>query len=161
MRRTIFAALVLALLTAQGALAANVGFDLDIHVHDGAQQPAPVPLIVQEPPLFLVPPALGVAVAVGVPYDMFYLSGSYYLCRNNVWYVGTGYNGPWKGIKHDRLPPGLRKHKYEKIRYYRDEEYRHYREGRDHYRGKSFRPEKEEHGRGGGRHDNGKHKGLG
>ena len=45
--------------------------------------------------------------------------------------------------KYRSLPPGLRKHKFEKIREVRDREYRVYQADRDHYRGKRFRPDKE------------------
>jgi len=37
------------------------------------------------------------------------------------------------------LPPGIRKHRIEQIRSYRDREYRVYRKDRDHYRGRHFR----------------------
>jgi hypothetical protein len=41
------------------------------------------------------------------------------------------------------LPPGIRKHRIEQIRSYRDREYRVYRNDRDHYRGRNFRPDHE------------------
>lgn len=100
-------------------------------------------IVLSAPPEFILPPSLGFYVAVGIPYDMFYIGNTYYLYRDNNWYRGPNYGGPWRVIDRDRLPPGLRKHKYERIRYLRDEEYRAYREDHDHYRGRHFRPDKE------------------
>lgn len=126
---------------ASPALATDVGVDLNIHLGNRA----PAPIIVEEPPLFLVPATLGFHVAVGVPYDMFYLSGRYYLCRENAWYVAPAYGGPWAVVVHDRLPPGLRKHKFKELVAVRDAEYRRYRREDNHYRGKTFKPERARH----------------
>lgn len=104
---------------------------------------APPQIVISAPPEFILPPSLGFYVAVGIPYDMFYIGSTYYLYRDNHWYRGPHYGGPWRAVERRHLPPGLRKHKYERIRYLRDEEYRSYREDHDHYRGKHFRPDKE------------------
>jgi hypothetical protein len=135
----------------------------EVHVNVNVGIPAPVPIIVVEPPLFLVPPSLGFAVAVDA--DLFHIDNRYYSCRNGIWYVGPRFNGPWTGIRHDRLPRGLRKHKLEKVRAFRDEEHRQYRRDERGYRGHAFRPEHErdnEHGKGHGKNKgngkgNGKH----
>lgn len=127
--------------------AADVGFDLNVHL--GSRTPAPI--IVDEPPLFLVPPALGFYVAVGVPYDLFRIDGRFYLCKEKIWYVAPGYGGPWTAIQRDRLPPGLAKRRYAEIIALRNEEYGHYKRDREHYKGKSYRPgkaEKDGHGKG-------------
>lgn len=146
---------LVSLLTAAAspALAApDVGFDVNINVGNRPQVvvPAPPPVVVapprvviEEPPVFIVPPRLGFYVAVDVPYDVFLISGRYYLYDNDHWYRAPHYRGPWVAVKHKHLPPGLRKHKLERIRYYRDDEYRVYRTEHDHYRGKRFKPEKE------------------
>lgn len=105
--------------------------------------PVPPPIVLPVPPEFILPPALGVYVAVDVPDDLFYFGGVYYLYRHDRWYRADYYNGPWRNVKHRHLPPGLRKHKYERIRYYRDVEYRRYRDDHDHYRGRRFKPDKE------------------
>ena len=44
------------------------------------------PIVIAQPPDFLYPPELGFGVAVGVPYDMFYASGVYYVFRGGGWY---------------------------------------------------------------------------
>jgi hypothetical protein len=146
-KKTLHVLLAAALCGTSPTLAADVGFDLNVHI--GNRSPAPI--IVNEPPLFLVPPSLGFQVAVGVPYDMFLISGRYYLCKEKAWYVAPGYGGPWTGIQRDRLPPGLAKRKYAEIIALRNEEYGHYKRDRDQYKGKAYRPgkaEKEDHGKG-------------
>ncbi|WP_238379007.1 hypothetical protein [Geobacter metallireducens] len=104
--------------------------------------PAPR-VVIEEPPLFIAPPRLGFYVGVDIPYDIFYISGRYYLWQDNYWYRAPSYGGPWTVVNHRNLPPGLRKHKLERIRYYRDDEYRVYSHEHDHYRGKHFKPGKE------------------
>ncbi|HEY5975914.1 MAG TPA: hypothetical protein VIU41_14355 [Geobacteraceae bacterium] len=98
---------------------------------------------IQEPPDFILPSSLGFYIAVGLPYDLVYIDNRYYQYRNNVWYRAPHYRGPWTTVKYKHLPPGLRRHKVERIRYYRDEEYHVYQRERDHYHGRHFRPEKE------------------
>ena len=139
------------------AHASNVGVDLNVHVGAPpvvvpppvvvAPPPPPQRTVViediQEPPEFVYPSHLGFYVAVGVPYDMFYIGNTYYIFRDNVWYRGPHYRGPWRAVGYRALPPGLRRHRYERIRYYRDEEYRHFRDERERYHGRRFRPERE------------------
>ena len=126
--------------------AADVGVGVNINV--GNPPPvAPVyvnpPVVIEEPPVFVMPPALGFYVSVGVPYDMIFISDFYYLHRGDVWYRAPHYNGPWIVTPYKRLPPGIRKHRFERIRYYRDREYRRYRADEAHYGGRHFRPEKQ------------------
>lgn len=131
------------LLAPPALFAGDVGVNLNINVGHPAPvivAPAPVPVVVTEPPLFLVPPTLGFSVAVGVPYDMFFVDGRYYVYKGSRWYSGRDYDGPWTVIVRDRLPPKLRKHRYEKIVLIRDEEYHHYRRDRDRYHGRHYRP---------------------
>lgn len=110
---------------------------------DGIRIPLPpVPIIVPEPPLFLLPPQLGFRVAVDTPHDLFIVDSRYYICKDKLWYFGPGYNGPWKPISFDRLPPGLRKHRLDAIRSERDREHRRYREERDYDRKRAYRPER-------------------
>lgn len=152
MKKSFISAVLAATLAVSTAQAADVGFDLNIRV--GNQPPAvavPVPVpapapvvVIEEPPVFVYPPALGFYVAVGVPYDIVLVGNSYYLHRGDAWYRSGSYNGPWRVVKHKHLPPGLRKHRFERISKFRDEEYRAYRQERDHYRGRHFRPDKHE-----------------
>jgi len=98
------------------------------------------PAVLAQPPDFLYPPELGFGVAVGVPYDMFYLSGVYYIYRGGGWYRTSSYGGSWVRLRHRELPPELRRYKIARIHEFRDREYRGYSRDRDHYRGRFFRP---------------------
>lgn len=103
----------------------------------------PQPFVLTAPPQFIFPQALGIYVAVDVPYDIFYTGSTYYLFKDQQWHRAPYYNGPWRQINRHDLPPGLRKHKYERLRHYRDEEYRRYQADQHNYRGRHFKPEKE------------------
>src|SRR6266480_4992943 len=96
-----------------------------VHVNVNIGPPAPV--IVQAPPpmLFLSDP--GIYVAVGVPYDIFFMNGRYYYSYGDNWFWGPGYGGPWTYAGYSTLPPGLRKFKVRQLREYREREYRVYR----------------------------------
>jgi hypothetical protein len=147
---------VAVMFSASAAFAADVGFDL--HVSNRV----PAPIIVPEPPLFLLPPHLGFDVAVGVDFDMFHIDGRFYQCREGHWYVAPRYDGPWEGIGPKHLPPGLAKKRYTEIIRLRDAEYVRYRKEKDHYHGKTYRPGKSQHGQGNDHgHGNGKGKGKG
>ncbi len=135
------------------ACAGNVGVDFNLHVGDQPQQVVvqPAPVIVQPPVVsieqdvhFVYPPQLGFFVAVGVPYDLFFVQNSYYLCRDGRWFRAPGSHGPWAAAPFRDLPPGLRRHKLERIREYRRAEYDAYRRDGDHYHGKHFMTGKDE-----------------
>jgi len=97
-------------------------------------------LVFDEPPRFIYSRNLGFHVSVGVPYDIAYVNNGYYLYRGGSWYLAPAYYGPWSMVSQRRLPPGLRNHRYEQIRQYRDYEYRSYMRDRDHYRGTWHQP---------------------
>ena len=117
--------------------AANVGFSVKVNLSNASGQ-----VVMDEPPVFIEPSSLGFYVAVGIPYDMFFISSSYYMHKDGRWYVASSYNGPWAVIQYGRLPRGLRMHRYKQIISIRDQEYRSYQNDRDHYRGKQYRPER-------------------
>jgi len=151
MQRKILAGLIGLLLISAPLQASDVGFNINLSV---GNQPAPrvvraVPVVIEEPPMFLYPPQLGFAVAIGIPYDVVYLEGRYYLYDADIWHVSSRYNGPWVKVKHKHLPPGLRKHKYREIVECRDREYHSYRKASHdgHYRGKTHKPGKDKHKR--------------
>lgn len=159
--RAITTILVFALAVTAAAVsgaASNVGVDLNIHVGTPTPPPvvvAPPPPIypppppppprvaVPSPPVFVMPPSLGFYAAVGIPDDLFYLGGTFYLFQRNVWYSAPYYNGPWGVVPHKQLPPKLRKQGYDRIIQYRDREYQVYRAEQHHYRGHSFTPDRE------------------
>lgn len=101
------------------------------------------PIVISQPPDFLYPPELGFGVAVGVPYDMFYDGGIYYVYRGGGWYSTPSYGGNWTRMQPRQLPPELRRYKIARIHAFRDREYRGYLRDRDHYRGRYFHPGRE------------------
>lgn len=123
-----------------GQAEVNVNLNIGIPV---APVPLPQPFVLTAPPEFIFPQALGIYVAVDVPYDIFFTGKTYYLYKDQRWHKAPFYNGPWRQVNRNELPPGLRKHKYERIRHYRDEEYRRYRADQHDYHGRHFKPEKE------------------
>ena len=130
------------------AVSAHAGVNIGINI--GIPVPLPPNVVIQSAPEFIYQPQLGFHVSVGAPYDVIYLGNAYYLYNNGYYYRSHNYNGPWVGVEYNRLPPGLRKHRYEEIRRYRDKEYRKYNRNREHYRGSWHRPGevKREEGRG-------------
>lgn len=148
--RSILVSLVFAAVAAGGpAQAANVGFNVGINIGNlprvyasaptvyvpvsapayappppPVYAPAPPPMVIEERPEFVRLPELGFFAAVGVPYDLFYVSGRYYLTRGNTWYSAPNYDGPWVTARYRSLPWGLRRYPFERVRYYRDTEYR-------------------------------------
>jgi len=144
-------------LGASAAGAANVGVDVNVHLGNQPRQvvvPAPAApppqIVVREPAPpaivtieddvdFVYPAQLGFYVAVGVPYDLFYVRNNYYLCRDGRWFRASGSHGPWVATRYRELPPGLRRHDMERIRAYRSAEHDIYRHDRDRYRGRHFR----------------------
>jgi YXWGXW repeat-containing protein len=150
MKRIAVAVITLALLGLPLVQAGNAEVNVNINV--GAPPlplPPPLPfpepprIVLSAPPEFILPPALGFYVAVGVPHDIVFIDNTYYLYRDNRWFRAPYYNGPWRNVERRQLPPGLRKHKFERIRYYRDSEYNRYRGDHDRYRGRHFKPDKE------------------
>lgn len=103
------------------------------------------PVTIATPPDFLYPAELGFGVAVGVPYDMFYLNGIYFVYRGGGWYRTNTYGGHWVRVRHRDLPYAIRHHRIKRIHEYRDRDYRIYRHDRAHYRGRYFRPGAAEH----------------
>jgi hypothetical protein len=132
--RTLLAVAVVAVLLTSAAWG-EVNVDVNIRI------PGPR-IVLSGPPDFIMPPSLGFYVAVGVPHDLYRVNNIYFLYHDNRWYRGTYYNGPWRAVKHNQLPQSLRRHNHDEIRAIRDEEYRHYRDNRNSYRGKYFKPNK-------------------
>jgi hypothetical protein len=136
MKRILLLLLAATVIGAPVAQASDVDFGLDLHI--GTRSGAPV--VVNERPMFLAPAELGFHVAVGVPYDMFFIGGTYYVCKDHHWYRGPSYNGPWQGVGPKHLPHGLVKKRYRDIIRARDVEYARYKKDKRHYKGKPYYP---------------------
>ena len=131
MKRLLAVAAAVALL--QTASMAQAGVSFNINVGGPA-------IAISQAPDFIYPAELGFGVAVGVPYDMFYNNGIYFVFRGGGWYQTSAYGGSWIKVRHRDLPPELRRYKIAKIHEFRDREYRSFSRDRDHYRGKRFTP---------------------
>ena len=117
-----------------GILATPAFAEVNINVNIGA----PPAVVVQERPtmIYLAEPAM--YVAVGVPYDIFFMSGRYYYFHGGNWFFAAGYGGPWVHVVHTSLPPGLRKYKVVQLRDFREREYRVYKVQGPKFKGKHF-----------------------
>ncbi len=148
--------LSLSLVVGMALASAPVWAGLDINVNVGV--PLPPPIEVDAPPamVFLAEP--GVYVAVGVPYDFFFIGNRYYYFHGGYWYGARGYGGPWVHVGDRSIPPGLRRYKIERLHEFREREFHRYTaEGRK-YHGRHFRAMAEpgSRGRGEGRHEEGR-----
>lgn len=176
MKKVIAAAFVLVV---AGAATAQAGVNLHLNIgvpvaaapmtpfEVAASYPTvPSQLVLEEPPRFIYSPNLGFYVSVGIPHDIAYIDHGYYLYRGGYWYLAPSYQGPWSLVRQRRLPPELRRHRYEQIRHFRDREYRAYVRDRGHYRGAWYRPSgghalkrgdhRDDRGREHGRYDRGR-----
>jgi len=117
-----------------GMLATPARAEVNINVNIGA----PPPVVVVERPTMLYLGEPGLFVAVGVPYDIFFLSGRYYYLHGNNWFWASGYGGPWVHVVHKGLPPGLQKYKVYQLRDFREREYRVYKVQGPKFKGKHF-----------------------
>jgi hypothetical protein len=109
---------------------------VDVNINVGV--PLPPAILVEAAPtmVFLNEPA--VYVAIGVPYDLFFISGRYYYFHGGNWFWAPGYGGPWVHVVYKSLPPGLRKYKVEKLRDFREREFKLSKERGPKYSGKHF-----------------------
>ncbi|HEX9024440.1 MAG TPA: hypothetical protein VF799_11440, partial [Geobacteraceae bacterium] len=131
-----------------GTAHAGAGFDIGInlggpvyaappvpvYIPPSVPVPPPQPAVLDEPPQFITPRDLGFRVAVGVPYDLYYVADSYYVCRDNVWYRARSYNGPWMTVRYRALPWELRRYPVAFIRSARDAAYWHCDDNHDGWR---------------------------
>lgn len=106
-----------------GSVATAAPAQVNVNVHIGP----PPPVVVQAPPTMVLMPEPQTYVAVGVPYDIYFVSGRYYYLHGNHWFWGPAYGGPWTYVAVEKLPPGLRRYKVKQLHEFRDREYRVYR----------------------------------
>jgi hypothetical protein len=117
-RRSVLLGLILSV----GLFALPVHAQVNIDVQIGQ----PPPVVVYSPPTMVLMPEPQMYVAVGVPYDIFFVSGRYYYFDDGDWFWGPGYGGPWTYVKVEKLPKALRKYRMRELREFREREYRVY-----------------------------------
>jgi hypothetical protein len=126
--------MLLGVIAMEGMLAIPALAEVNINVNIGP----PPPVVVVERPTMLYLGEPGVFVAVGVPYDIFFIGGRYYRYHGDHWFYASGYEGPWVYVVHKGLPPGLQKYKVVQLREYREREYRVYKVEGPKYKSKHF-----------------------
>jgi hypothetical protein len=92
-------------------------------------------------PQFLYAPDLGMYVAVGVPYDLVYNGREYFYFYGGGWYRSAYYTGPWVFTPRSAYPPAFARYKVERIRHFREAEYKRYLHDRRNYQGRMHRPD--------------------
>jgi uncharacterized membrane protein YgcG len=127
-------ALLLGLLLVQSAVATPALAEVNINVNIGA----PPPIVVHERPTMVYLAEPGMFVAVGVPYDIYFISGRYYYLHGDNWFWASGYDGPWVVVQRRSLPPGLQKYKIVQLRDFREREYRVYKTQGPKFKGQKF-----------------------
>jgi hypothetical protein len=146
---------VLGLMLSIGLLQAPADAQVNVNIRIGE----PPPVVVYSPPTMILMPEPQMYVAVGVPYDIYFISGRYYYLHGDHWFWGPGYGGPWTYVAVETLPPGLRKFKVKQLHEFRDREYRVYKTNAKSLNGRYFVAESK--GGGNGNNGNGKGKGRG
>src|SRR5262249_1927725 len=114
---------LLGLILSVGLFAMPAHAEVSVDVHIGQ----PPPVVVYSPPTMVLMPEPQMYVAVGVPYDIFFVSGRYYYFHGGHWFWGPGYGGPWTYVAVETLPPGLRRDKLKQLHEFREREYRVYK----------------------------------
>src|SRR5215510_8565378 len=95
-------------LTLMNSMLATPAFaEVNINVNIGP----PPPIVVHERPAMVYLPEPGMFVAVGVPYDIYFVGGRYYYYHGTNWFWASGYDGPWVHVVYKSLPPGLQRYK--------------------------------------------------
>jgi hypothetical protein len=115
--------------------------------------PPPPPIVITQPqyygpdevyfdqaPQFVYSPPLNMYVAVGTPYDLVYTGSEYYYFYGGRWYRSPYYNGPWVYAAPASRPRIFAQYRIDRIRHYREMEYRRYMREGDRYRGHLHRP---------------------
>ena len=130
-------ALLLGAALMHSALATPALAEVNINVNIGA----PPPIVVQQRPTMVYLAEPGMFVAVGVPYDIYFISGRYYYLHGDNWFWASGYGGPWVHVVRKSLPPGLQKYKVVQLRDFRDREYKVYKAQGAKFKGQKFSAE--------------------
>ena len=140
--------MLLGLIVLLGLSATVARAQVSVNVHIGE----PPPVVVYSPPTMVLLPEPQMYVAVGVPYDIFFVGNRYYYLHDGRWFWGPGYNGPWTFVALESLPPGLRKFKIKRLHEFREREYKVYQVQGRNFRGSYFVAEERGNpGRGSGR----------
>jgi len=104
-----------------GTPTADARAEVNIRIGGGGDRPH---FVMHRRPDFIYLPDIGFSVSRGAPYDILYYGDRYYLFNNGSWYRSSDYRGPWIIVSYSHLPSRIRRHHWDDIRRYRDNEYR-------------------------------------
>jgi hypothetical protein len=141
MDRSLTQTLLVAVVLAGSVAVAPARAEMNLNINIGVPPPvvvAPPPVEVEAPPEMVFLPEPGIYVAIGIPFDVFFISGRYYYFHGGNWFWARGYGGPWTHVVYKSLPPGLRKYKVERLHAFREREYKAYKAQGPKFRGKHF-----------------------
>src|SRR6185295_2522740 len=134
-----------------GFWSASASTQVNVNINIGA----PPPVVVRARLTMVYLPEPDAYVAVGILYDIYFVSGRYFYLHGNDWFWADGYNGPWVYVSYNSLPPGLRKYKVERLHEFREREYRVYAVQGSAFKGGHFKAEESNHASGPGRGNSG------
>ncbi len=101
------------ILASTPVLAANSNFGVLVNL--GVPSPPIAPSEQKAPLPAKTPPTPGVALEVGVPYDLLPYDNRYFACQEGKWFSSTHANGPWRLITENELPARVRQ-QFESVR---------------------------------------------
>ncbi|GAB4301604.1 MAG: hypothetical protein Fur0034_15540 [Desulfuromonadia bacterium] len=149
MKRTVIG-LTAVFLSSATTLYARTNVDLNVNIGTPPVVVREVPsrtttVIIDDDPEFVYAPRFGFYIGFGIPLDIIYFDGFFWLHRDSGWHRGYSHSGPWYRVKEKHVPWEIRRYDIVTIREYRDREYVVYQRERDRYPHRHFRPDREWH----------------
>lgn len=138
---------ILLLAVSSGEARTNVDLNINIGTPPVVvrEVPSSTTIIVDDDPDFVFSPRFGFYIGFGIPLDIIYFDGFFWLYRDNGWHRGHSHRGPWYRVKHRHVPWEIRRYDIVTIREYRDREYVVFQRERDRYPHRHFRADREWH----------------
>ena len=123
MKRSLTVLAATVILASVPALANSSSFGVMVNL--GLPLPV-VPIVAMaSAPVRVFPPAPGISLEMGVPYDLIPYGNRYYSRQDGEWFCSGHSNGPWQPTTWRYLPEQIR-HRYETVRERRPEVYGEY-----------------------------------
>ncbi len=80
-------------------------------------------IVIDSRPDFIYLSKPGFHVSFNGSNDIIFYGNRYFLFRDGVWYRASNYRGPWVIVRYESLPSRIRHYRWEELRRYRDREY--------------------------------------
>lgn len=81
-------------------------------------------IVVNTRPDFIFLSKPGFHVSYNGPYDIIFYGNRYFLFRDGAWYRASNHRGPWVIVRNNQLPSKIRRYRWDDLRRYRESEYR-------------------------------------